>query len=102
MSLNPSNRKQDKKTPRPQVSKAWCAGTDTAGTVKSVLPCTPLAIVKVLEHIGVYNRMLQYGDRARGKVITVINRRVQDDSIDARGLILQVGSRRTTSSGVTR
>ncbi|ORX39015.1 methylenetetrahydrofolate dehydrogenase [Kockovaella imperatae] len=44
------------------------------GTVKSVLPCTPLAIVKVLEHIGVYNRMLEYGDRARGKVITVINR----------------------------
>ncbi|RSH88491.1 uncharacterized protein EHS24_001036 [Apiotrichum porosum] len=45
-----------------------------AGTVKSVLPCTPLAIVKVLEHIGVYNPLLQYGDRARGKVITVINR----------------------------
>lgn len=44
------------------------------GSVKSVLPCTPLAIVKVLEHLGVYNRMLAYGDRARGKVITVINR----------------------------
>ena len=46
------------------------------GTVKSILPCTPLAIVKVLEHIGVYNKMLEYGDRARGKVITVINRSV--------------------------
>lgn len=45
-----------------------------AGTVKSILPCTPLAIVKVLEHVGVYNRLLRYGDRARGKVITVINR----------------------------
>ena len=44
------------------------------GYVKSILPCTPLAIIKILEHIGVYNRMLQYGDRARGKVITVINR----------------------------
>ncbi|WWC64125.1 uncharacterized protein I303_106733 [Kwoniella dejecticola CBS 10117] len=44
------------------------------GTVKSILPCTPLAIVKVLEHIGVYNKMLEYGDKARGKVITVINR----------------------------
>lgn len=44
------------------------------GTVKSILPCTPLAIVKVLEHLGVYNRMLEYGDRARGKVVTVINR----------------------------
>ena len=47
------------------------------GTVKSILPCTPLAIVKVLEHIGVYNKMLEYGDRARGKVITVINRYAQ-------------------------
>ncbi|WVN91105.1 uncharacterized protein L203_106354 [Cryptococcus depauperatus CBS 7841] len=44
------------------------------GTVKSILPCTPLAIVKVLEHIGVYNNLLSYGDRARGNVITVINR----------------------------
>ena len=52
--------------------------TDDApeGTVKSILPCTPLAIVKVLEHLGVYNKMLNYGDRARGKVITVINRYV--------------------------
>ncbi|CAD6567646.1 MAG: hypothetical protein TREMPRED_003801 [Tremellales sp. Tagirdzhanova-0007] len=44
------------------------------GTVKSVLPCTPLAVVKVLEHLGVYNGLLEYGDRARGKVITIINR----------------------------
>ncbi|EIW67140.1 hypothetical protein TREMEDRAFT_45534 [Tremella mesenterica DSM 1558] len=44
------------------------------GTVKSIIPCTPLAIVKVLEHLGVYNAMLEYGDRARGKVITVLNR----------------------------
>ncbi|WOO76795.1 Methylenetetrahydrofolate dehydrogenase [NAD(+)] [Vanrija pseudolonga] len=44
------------------------------GTVKSILPCTPLAIVKVLEHVGVYNPLLTYGDRARGKVITVVNR----------------------------
>ncbi|TFY80509.1 hypothetical protein EWM64_g3497 [Hericium alpestre] len=45
-----------------------------AGTVKSVLPCTPLAIVKCLENIGVYNTILPYGDRAYGKTITVINR----------------------------
>lgn len=44
------------------------------GTVKSILPCTPLAIVKCLEHSGVYNRILPYGDRAYGRVITVINR----------------------------
>ncbi|CAL1700376.1 unnamed protein product [Somion occarium] len=44
------------------------------GTVKSILPCTPLAIVKCLEHIGVYNTILPYGDRAYGKTVTVINR----------------------------
>ncbi|KAF8592664.1 NAD(P)-binding protein [Ramaria rubella] len=44
------------------------------GTVKSIIPCTPLAVVKCLEHIGVYNSFLKYGDRAYGKTITVINR----------------------------
>lgn len=44
------------------------------GTVKSILPCTPLGVVKCLEHIGVYNRILPYGDRAYGKTVTVINR----------------------------
>ncbi|KAJ9093180.1 hypothetical protein QFC21_006497 [Naganishia friedmannii] len=39
------------------------------GTVKSVLPCTPLAIVKVLEFVGVYNKLLAYGDRARGSEV---------------------------------
>lgn len=46
------------------------------GTVKSIIPCTPLAVVKCLEHIGVYNKILPYGDRAYGKTITVINRSV--------------------------
>ncbi|KAF8165627.1 hypothetical protein B0H34DRAFT_647364 [Crassisporium funariophilum] len=45
-----------------------------AGTLKSIIPCTPLAIVKCLEFVGVYNRILPYGDRAYGKTITVINR----------------------------
>ncbi|KAG9001826.1 hypothetical protein FRB90_011530 [Tulasnella sp. 427] len=44
------------------------------GTVKSILPCTPLGIVKCLEFMGVYNTLLPYGDRAYGKTITVINR----------------------------
>ncbi|KZT24556.1 NAD(P)-binding protein [Neolentinus lepideus HHB14362 ss-1] len=44
------------------------------GTMKSILPCTPLAIVKCLEHVGVYNKILPYGDRAYGKTVTVINR----------------------------
>ena len=44
------------------------------GTVKSIIPCTPLAIVKCLEFVGIYNKILPYGDRAYGKTITVINR----------------------------
>jgi methylenetetrahydrofolate dehydrogenase (NAD+) len=44
------------------------------GTVKSILPCTPLGIVKCLESVGVYNRILPYGDRAYGRTVTVINR----------------------------
>ncbi|RDB19999.1 Methylenetetrahydrofolate dehydrogenase [NAD(+)] [Hypsizygus marmoreus] len=44
------------------------------GTVKSIIPCTPLAIVKSLEYIRVYNPILPYGDRAYGRIITVINR----------------------------
>ncbi|SCV68339.1 BQ2448_460 [Microbotryum intermedium] len=42
--------------------------------VKAILPCTPLAIVKTLEHCQVYNPLLPYGSRAFGKTITVINR----------------------------
>ncbi|KAH8830187.1 NAD-P-binding protein [Flagelloscypha sp. PMI_526] len=42
------------------------------GMVKSILPCTPLAVVKVLEYTGTYNMLLSYGDRAWGKVITVL------------------------------
>ncbi|PFH51342.1 hypothetical protein AMATHDRAFT_142821 [Amanita thiersii Skay4041] len=44
------------------------------GMVKSIIPCTPLAIVKCLEYISVYNRLLPYGDRAYGRTVTVINR----------------------------
>ncbi|KAF7302109.1 NAD(P)-binding protein [Mycena indigotica] len=59
----------------PSGSSASVNGEDApAGTVKSIIPCTPLAIVKCLEHIGVYNKILPYGDRAYGRTITVINR----------------------------
>ncbi|KAI0252019.1 NAD-P-binding protein [Lactifluus subvellereus] len=44
------------------------------GTVKSILPCTPLGVVKALERVGVYNALLSYGDRAYGRTITVVNR----------------------------
>lgn len=41
---------------------------------KSVLPCTPLAILKILEHLHIYNPILAEGNRLYGKTITVINR----------------------------
>lgn len=47
---------------------------DKAQTQKSILPCTPLAVVKVLEHLGVYNTVLPYGNRLYGKTVTVVNR----------------------------
>ena len=41
---------------------------------KCLLPCTPLAVIKILEHIGVYNAILPYGNRLFGKTITIVNR----------------------------
>jgi methylenetetrahydrofolate dehydrogenase (NAD+) len=41
---------------------------------KSILPCTPLAMVKILEYLGVYNKILHYGNRLYGKKIMVVNR----------------------------
>ncbi|EHA53623.1 hypothetical protein MCOR27_001728 [Pyricularia oryzae] len=41
---------------------------------KSILPCTPLAVVKILEHLQIYNSILPYGNRLYGKTVTVINR----------------------------
>ena len=43
-------------------------------TRKSILPCTPLAIIKVLEHLQIYNTFLDYGKRLFGRRITVVNR----------------------------
>lgn len=43
-------------------------------TKKSILPCTPLAVVKILEHLQIYNPILAPGNRLFGKTITVINR----------------------------
>jgi len=41
---------------------------------KSILPCTPLAIIKILERLRVYNTILPYGNRLFGHSITVANR----------------------------
>lgn len=47
---------------------------DDAHHKKSVLPCTPLACLKILEHLHIYNPILNYGNRLHGHTITVINR----------------------------
>ncbi|GAB7352714.1 hypothetical protein MBLNU459_g3069t1 [Dothideomycetes sp. NU459] len=41
---------------------------------KSILPCTPLACIKILEYLQIYNTILDYGKRLFGRRITVINR----------------------------
>ncbi len=41
---------------------------------KSILPCTPLAIIKILEYLRVYNTILPYGNRLFGHSITIVNR----------------------------
>ena len=47
---------------------------DPAGTKKSILPCTPLAVIKILEYLRIYNTILAYGNRLHGRTVTVINR----------------------------
>lgn len=47
---------------------------DAEKTKKCVLPCTPLAIVKIMEHLNVYESAQPVGNRLAGKVVTVINR----------------------------
>ncbi|KAL4803000.1 hypothetical protein BDV18DRAFT_163527 [Aspergillus unguis] len=41
---------------------------------KSILPCTPLAVIKILEHLNIYNTILPYGNRLHGHTICVVNR----------------------------
>ncbi len=57
------------------LSKVLGTGEDLPkGFAKSILPCTPLAVVKCMEAMGIYDLQLPYGDRLYGKLITVINR----------------------------
>jgi methylenetetrahydrofolate dehydrogenase (NAD+) len=56
-------------------NERWLDPADeAAGRHKCLLPCTPLACVKVLEHLGLYDASLPAGDRLKGKVVTVVNR----------------------------
>ncbi|OLL26489.1 Methylenetetrahydrofolate dehydrogenase [NAD(+)] [Neolecta irregularis DAH-3] len=41
---------------------------------KSILPCTPLGIVKVLEYLQIYHPLLHHGNRLYGKTVLVVNR----------------------------
>ncbi|KAF4259346.1 hypothetical protein KXW98_008366 [Aspergillus fumigatus] len=41
---------------------------------KCILPCTPLAIIKILEYLNIYNTILPYGNRLFGHTICVVNR----------------------------
>lgn len=47
---------------------------DEGQQTKSLLPCTPLAVIKILEYLNIYNPILKYGNRLHGHTITVINR----------------------------
>lgn len=47
---------------------------DSAKLAKSILPCTPLALIKILEYLHVYNPHLPYGNRLFGKNIVIVNR----------------------------
>lgn len=47
---------------------------DSAKQLKSILPCTPLAVVKILEYLKVYNVLLPEGNRLYGRKCVVVNR----------------------------
>ncbi|MCJ1386510.1 NAD-dependent 5,10-methylenetetrahydrafolate dehydrogenase, partial [Xylographa soralifera] len=47
---------------------------DEHNLLKSVLPCTPLAVIKILEYLRIYNEIIPYGNRLFGHFITIVNR----------------------------
>ncbi|KAI5293020.1 hypothetical protein KEM52_005890 [Ascosphaera acerosa] len=47
---------------------------DADATQKSILPCTPLGVIKILEYLQIYNTILPYGNRLFGHTVAVINR----------------------------
>ena len=47
---------------------------DDHQATKSILPCTPLAVIKILEYLHIYNTILPYGNRLFGRTICVVNR----------------------------
>ncbi|KAJ2934285.1 hypothetical protein H1R20_g2811, partial [Candolleomyces eurysporus] len=79
--LNPKSLLETVTAPSGQKTSTIDGEVPPPGMVKSIIPCTPLAIVKCLEYLGVYNRILPYGDRAYGKTITVINRGTKSEVV---------------------
>jgi methylenetetrahydrofolate dehydrogenase (NADP+)/methenyltetrahydrofolate cyclohydrolase len=47
---------------------------DPGGKKKPILPCTPLAIVKALEHMGAYRQGAAGGEQLRGRIAAIFNR----------------------------
>ncbi|EGG13704.1 methylenetetrahydrofolate dehydrogenase [Cavenderia fasciculata] len=47
---------------------------DAAQTKKCVIPCTPLAMVKIVDELGIYDKSLALGEHLKGKTITIVNR----------------------------
>lgn len=47
---------------------------DSERSKKCIVPCTPLAIVKIIESQGFYDRSKPVGKQLNGKTITVVNR----------------------------
>jgi len=47
---------------------------DDTASKKCILPCTPLAVIKTLEHLSLYDNRLPMGERMNGKTAVVVNR----------------------------
>ncbi|EFA79897.1 methylenetetrahydrofolate dehydrogenase NAD+ [Heterostelium album PN500] len=47
---------------------------DEKQTKKCVIPCTPLAMVKIIDHLGIYDKSLPMGEHLKGKNVTIVNR----------------------------
>ena len=48
--------------------------TDEYKKHKCILPCTPLAVLKIIEYYNIYNTLLPIGSKLSKKTITIINR----------------------------
>jgi 5,10-methylene-tetrahydrofolate dehydrogenase/methenyl tetrahydrofolate cyclohydrolase len=63
------------------LSKSYAQAPSTLSELASTLeraviyPCTPLAVVRVLQSLeSIYDQSQPHGKRLKGKIITVINR----------------------------